>query len=71
MTRRRKKHRPDEIVVKLRDADPRSSTPLDAIRRLMQRLVLATSSLRPRRLGAAVGAGRLFCRQQHLAAALL
>jgi hypothetical protein len=48
-----------------------SATPLDPIRRLIQRLVLATSSLRPRRLGVVVGAGRLFCRQQHLAAVLL
>ena len=48
-----------------------SALPLDFIRRLIQRLVLATSHLRPRQLGVVVGDGRLFCRQQHLAAGLL
>jgi hypothetical protein len=57
------------------EADQRRTTdsdsPLDASRRLIQRLVLATSRLRPRRLGVVVGAGRLFYRQKHPAAELL
>jgi hypothetical protein len=60
MTRRRKKHRPDEIVAKLRDADAKHHAGKD-LTAMLQALEVGDSTLERRRPGhcreAVVGGG--------------